>query len=62
MACDREIVLVRPFLGIRSYGPLGHVGDEIWLSLLAMRNMMRSGASFMDAFSGRAAPLAFREV
>ncbi|MFP4623089.1 MAG: vitamin K epoxide reductase family protein [Gemmatimonadota bacterium] len=33
--------------------------DEIWLSLLAMRNMMRNGASFWAAFSGRASHLAF---
>ena len=35
--------------------------DEIWLSYLAMRSMMRNGASFRDAFSGRAAHLAFAE-
>jgi uncharacterized membrane protein len=35
--------------------------DEIWLSLRAMRSMMRNGASFWDAFSGRAAHLAFQE-
>ena len=34
--------------------------DEIWLSVLAMRSMMRNGASFGDAFSGRASHLAFR--
>jgi uncharacterized membrane protein len=34
--------------------------DEIWLSLLAMRSMMRNGASFWDAFTGRAHELAFR--
>ena len=33
--------------------------DEIWLSLLAMRSMMRNGASFWEAFSGKAADLAF---
>lgn len=33
--------------------------DEIWLSFLAMRSMMRKGASFRDAFTGRAAHLAF---
>ncbi|MFW5952486.1 MAG: vitamin K epoxide reductase family protein, partial [Gemmatimonadota bacterium] len=33
--------------------------DEIWLSLLAMRNMVRNGASFWAAFSGRASHLAF---
>ena len=33
--------------------------DEIWLSVIAMRNMMRNGASFWDAFSGRASHLAF---
>ncbi len=33
--------------------------DEIWLSLVAMRNMMRNGASFWDAFTGRAQDLAF---
>jgi uncharacterized membrane protein len=36
--------------------------DEIWLSLRAMRSMMRNGAGFWDAFTGRAAHLAFREV
>ena len=35
--------------------------DEIWLSVLAMRSMMRNGAGFGDAFTGRAAHLAFRE-
>lgn len=33
--------------------------DEIWLSLIAVRNMMRNGASFWDAFTGRAHELAF---
>lgn len=33
--------------------------DEIWLSLTAVRNMMRNGASFWDAFTGRAHELAF---
>ena len=33
--------------------------DEIWLSLVAVRNMMRNGASFWAAFTGRAADLAF---
>lgn len=33
--------------------------DEIWLSLLAIRSMMRNGASFWGAFSGRASRLAF---
>lgn len=35
--------------------------DEIWLSLRAMRSMMRNGASFWDAFTGRASHLAFQE-
>lgn len=33
--------------------------DEIWLSVVAMRNMMRNGASFWEAFTGRAQDLAF---
>lgn len=33
--------------------------DEIWLSLIAMRNMMRNGASFWAAFTGKASHLAF---
>ena len=33
--------------------------DEIWLSLVAMRNMMARGASFWQAFTGKAAHLAF---
>jgi hypothetical protein len=33
--------------------------DEIWLSFLAMRSMMRNGAGFWAAFSGRAADRAF---
>ena len=33
--------------------------DEIWLSMVAMRSMMRNGASFWDAFTGRAQHLAF---
>lgn len=36
--------------------------DEIWLSVLAMRSMMRNGASFWAAFTGRAAHLAFRDA
>lgn len=36
--------------------------DEIWLSLRAMRSMMRNGASFWAAFTGRASHLAFQEV
>jgi hypothetical protein len=35
--------------------------DEIWLSFLAMRNMMRRGATFWEAFTGKAAHLAFPE-
>lgn len=35
--------------------------DEIWLSLRAMRSMMRNGAGFWAAFTGRASDLAFRE-
>lgn len=35
--------------------------DEIWLSLLAMRSMMRRGASFWEAFTGRASALAFAD-
>ena len=33
--------------------------DEIWLALLAMRSMMRNGASLWEAFTGRASELAF---
>lgn len=33
--------------------------DEIWLSLLAMRSMMRNGAGFWAAFTGKAQHLAF---
>ncbi len=33
--------------------------DEIWLSLIAVRSMMRNGASFWDAFTGRAHERAF---
>lgn len=35
--------------------------DEIWLSILAMRSMMRNGAGFWAAFTGRASHLAFVE-
>lgn len=35
--------------------------DEIWLSLLAMRSMVRNGSGFWDAFVGRTSHLAFRE-
>lgn len=36
--------------------------DEIWLSLRAMRSMMRNGASFWAALTGSAAHLAFQEA
>ena len=36
--------------------------DEIWLSGVAMRNMMRRGASFWEAFTGKRADLAFEET
>lgn len=35
--------------------------DEIWLSLLAMRSMMRNGAGFWAAFVGSASHLAWQE-
>ena len=50
------LCLINTFIAIIM---IPYAWDEIWLSLIAMRNMMRNGASFWEAFSGRRADLAF---